>query len=141
MPEINTLYIDELSSTSVELAILTPLIERTISIQIVSTASDAKAQPAAIKNVFKILLSFDLNATTIEKSIIERNIKNSTITKTTKRIRTKTIEKLPEMAEETKSFSMLINPGPAYEIKSETTKVAKAASISINAVKYFELIS
>ena len=118
-----------------------PFIARTTSMQTTSTASDANAQPIEIKNVFKILLSFDLNAITIEKSMIEINIKNSIITKITKSTITKTVEKLPETAVEIKSFKLSIKFGPANKMIRETTSVAKPAQISIIAVKYFELIS
>ena len=118
-----------------------PLIERTVNIIINKTKSDANAKPTVKKNVFKMRLSLDLKAITIEKSIIEINIINSTITKITKRI--------SESVSETGSVTMLENKrvkiffrfGPAYIIKIETTNIAKPASISIVAVKYFELMS
>ena len=73
--------------------------------------------------------------------MIERNIKNSMITKTIKRKITNSNEKFPVIAVEIKSFKMLVNPGRAYMIKIDKMIVANPASISINAVKYFESIS
>ena len=57
---INTQYIAEGDKTRFELVILMPLINSAINMQIARTARVAKAQPAAIKNVFILLLSFDL---------------------------------------------------------------------------------
>ena len=57
---INTLYIVEEDKMRFELVILMPLIDNTINMQIARTASVENAQPAANKNVFSILLSFDL---------------------------------------------------------------------------------
>lgn len=138
---IITLYIAEDDKTRFELVIFIPLINSTINMQIARIARATNAQAAAIKNVFNFLPSFDLYATTIEKLMIERNIKNSTMTKMIKREITKINEKFPVMTVEIKSFKTSVNPGRAYMIKIETMIVANPASISINAVKYFELIS
>ena len=73
--------------------------------------------------------------------MIERNIKNSTMTKMIKREITKINEKFPVITVEIKSFKTSVNPGRAYMIKIETMIVANAASISINAVKNLELIN
>ena len=118
-----------------------PFIDNTMSMTANKTRSDANAKPTVSKNVFKTRLSFDLKAMMIEKSIIEINIKNSTITKTTKRTNDRTSEILSATIVESKSVKMLVRFGPAYIIKIEITKVAKPADISIIAVKYFELMS
>ena len=139
--EINTLYIAVLDKTSTELVIFMSLINKTMSMQIVRTISDANEQAIAIKKVFKMRLSLDLNATTIEKFMIERNIKNSTITKITNKASVNIIEIFPVNAVDNKSFKTFINPGFAYIIKIETIRLANAITISINAVKNFEFMS
>ena len=139
--EINTLYIAVLDKTSTELVIFMSLINKTMSMQIVRTISDANEQAIAIKKVFKMRLSLDLNATTIEKFMIERNIKNSTITKITNKASVNIIEIFPVNAVDNKSFKTFINPGFAYIIKIETIRLANAITISISAVKNFEFMS
>ena len=63
------------------------------------------------------------------------------ITKTIKRKMININEKFPVIAVEINSFKMFVNPGRAYMIKIDKMIVANPASISINAVKYFELIN
>lgn len=118
-----------------------PCIERMISIIIKRTRPDAKAQPIEIKNDLKIRLSLDLKPITIEKSIIEINIKNSTITRVTTSVRANPSETFSVTRVESKSLAVFMKLGPAYIIKSEITKLANPVTISINAVKYFELMS
>ena len=118
-----------------------PCIERIISIIIKRTRPDANAQPTEIKNDLKIRLSLDLKPITIEKSIIEINIKNSTITRVTTSVRANPSETFSVTRVESKSLAVFMKLGPAYIIKSEITKLAKAQSISIKNVKYFEFIS
>lgn len=126
---------------SVVLERLIPLSNRTIIIIIAKTARDAKAMAAVIKNDFKILWSFALCPTTIPKKIIERNIKNSTIINAMKSVNIKPTEKLPEIRLEIKNFIVSKNVGEMYIINIETIKQANPQSISINAVRYFELMS
>ena len=118
-----------------------PFIDKTIIITTRSNDSAAKAQPTAIKNDFKIRFSFDLKPIIIEKSIIEINIKNSTITKTANSVKDKPIETFPVTSVVSKNLIVVVKFGPAYIIKSEVIKQAKAIDISIRAVKYFEFIS
>ena len=58
-------------NTRFELDKLMPLIAKTITIMIASMVIEAKAIAIVIKNVFKTRCSFDLQATTIEKKIID----------------------------------------------------------------------
>lgn len=125
----------------VELVNFMPLIERMINIIAKRTKPDAKAQPIVIKNVLRIRLSLDLKPKTIEKSIIEINIKNSTITRVIRSVRDKLIETFSVTIDENISLRVFIKFGPTYIIKIETIKLANPVIISIIAVKYFELIS
>lgn len=118
-----------------------PFIERMISIIAKRTKPDANAQPTEIKNDLKIRLSLDLKPITIEKSMIEINIKNSTITRVTTSVRDKPSETFSVTRDESKRFAVFMKLGPAYIIKSEITKLAKPVTISIKAVKYFEFMS
>ena len=80
MPVIITLKNAELDSTIVGTDKSTLFISSTITIAIESIVRDAKDIAAVIKNVFNTLFSLDLYAIIIEKNIMDRNIKNSTIT-------------------------------------------------------------
>ena len=125
----------------VELVNCIPFIERMISIIAKRTKPAAKEQPMVIKNDFKILLSLDLKPITIAKSIIEINIKQSTITSVIISVSDRPSEIFSVTSDEIKSLAVFMKLGPAYIIKSEITKLAKAQSISIKNVKYFEFIS
>ena len=120
---------------------LTPLIKRTITMTIDSNASDANAIPAVIKKDFKILWSFDLYPITIPKKMIDKYIKNSTITRIMKSVSTKPTENLPLTTVDIKSFIVSKNVGEINIIKIEIITQAKPQSISIKVVKYFELMS
>ena len=118
-----------------------PLIERMISIIDKRISPDAKEQATEIKNDLKIRLSLDLKPITIEKSIIEINIKNSTITRITNNVNDNPIEIFSVTSVENKNLIVAVKFGPTYIIKSEITKLANPVKISINAVIYFEFMS
>jgi hypothetical protein len=73
--------------------------------------------------------------------MIEINIKNSTITRMTNNVNVKRVETFSVTIEEIKRLNVAVKFGPAYIIKSEIIKQAKLVTISIKAVKYFELMS
>ena len=120
---------------------LIPFIDKTINIITRRVKAEAIEQPIVIKNDFKILLSLDLKPIMIEKSMIEINIKNSTITRMTNNVNVKRVETFSVTIEEIKRLNVAVKLGPAYIIKSEIIKQVKLVTISIKAVKYFELIS
>ena len=73
--------------------------------------------------------------------MIDRNIKNSMITRTINSVSVSPSEKLPFITVERKNFIESKNVGETNIIKIEITMQAKPQSISINAVKYFEFNS
>ena len=75
---------------------------------------------------------------TIPKKIIERNIKNSTITSTMNSVKVKPTEKLPVKTDESKNPIVSKNVGETNMIKIDIIKHANPQSISVNAVIYFE---
>ena len=136
-----TLIIALFENTKIELDKLIPLITKTITIMIESMVIEANAIAIVIKNVFKTRCSFDLYATTIEKKIIDKNIKNSIMIRTMNKVKIKTSEKFPDIRLERKIFKVSKNVGETNIIKIEIIRQAKAQRISIRLVKYFELIS
>lgn len=141
MAETSTLTNAELESTSEVVVNLIPLMVKITSKHIKSTMIAANDEHTMIKKVFNIFLSLDLNPIMIEKSMIEINIKNSTITSVTKPISVPTTEISPVMMVDNTSFIAGMKFGPAYIIKIEAIIDANPATISMIAVKYFELIS
>ena len=97
---INTLINTWFGRISVEDDRLKPLIERTIIMIIDRIVNDANDIKAVIKKAFNTLCSLDLYAVTIAKKIIDINIKNSTMTRTMNRDKTKPTLKVPETAVE-----------------------------------------
>ena len=130
-----------LESVRVEAERFTPFIARIAIMQIDRAARDIIENTAVNKNDLRILFSLDWYAKTIEKYMIEMNIKNSTTTKITNNARTRNVENFPEIIVESKSFSVSNIECEPYMIKSEITRQAKLEVISIIAVKYFEFIN
>lgn len=140
MPVVNILINAVLERANVDTERLTPLIKSTIIIKIDKTVIATKASAAVIKKALRNLFSFVLFANTIEKQIIEINIKNSTITKIIKSKRMQNKENSPTTTVEINSFNVEKNVGDANIINKETTMLAKPKSISINEVKNFDVI-
>ena len=78
---------------------------------------------------------------TIPKKIIDKNIKNSTITRRINNAITRPILKLPIITVDSKSLRESKNVGETNKIKIDVIKLVNPQSISIKAVIYFELIS
>ena len=117
----------------------TPLIARTIIKNIESTELDAHANPAVYKNVFNVFFSLDLLARIIEKKIIDKNIRNSTIISIINKAINKATENSPIIIVDNKSFKVSKNVGEINIISRDTTMVIKPSKVSISAVIYFEL--
>ena len=141
MPVIIMLISAEFDRINVDVVSFMPLIERMMIMISESTINDAKAIAVVIKNAFKILCSFDLYAKTMLKYMIERNIKNSTITRIINNVSNNPTEKFPATRVESIIFMFVKNVGEAKIIKIETIKLANPQSNSIIPVKYLELIS
>ena len=106
MAETSTLINAEPEITSEVVVSFTPFMLKTIRRQIKSTVIAANDMPNVIKNVFKIFLSFALKPIMIEKSIIEINIKNSTIISATIPTSASATENSPVMTVDNKSFNV-----------------------------------
>ena len=141
MPVITIDKIVGLDKTRIDDVNLTPLISKTAIKIIDRNISEAKAITAEIINDFKILCSFCLYPIIIPKKIIDKNIKNSTITRIMNSVRRSPSEKFPVTTDDRNNFNVSKNVGEIYIIIIETSKHANPEDTSIIAVKYFELIS
>ena len=138
MPEISTLTKAAFESTSDDAESLTSLTTKTITSTTASAINAANDIAIVIKKALNALRSFCLYATTIEKYMIERYIKNSTIIKNTISVIDNPSENSPTTIVEMSIVKIFLKSGDANIITSEITKTAKLATISISAVKNFE---
>ena len=95
-----------LDNTRVDDVRLTLFISSTITITIVRIVSDAKDEIVAIKNVLRSLFSLDLYAKTIEKNIIDKNIKNSTTTNIINKVMARITENSPDIIIDKNNFKV-----------------------------------
>ena len=130
-----------LGSINIELKRFTLFKDKTITIAIANAVKQAKDINATIKNVFKTLFSLALYPMTIEKKIIEINIKNSTITNKINNSNVNPTEILPDttIVINNPKFSNIF--GDAKVINNETIIHTNPKVISIIAVKNFEVIN
>ena len=124
--------------TIIELERLTSLIAKTTTMAIAKTVKAMNDIIAVIKNDFKTFFSLALYASVIEKKMIEINIKNSTITSKTKRLKTQNKENSPIIIVERNNLMVEKKVFEANLIKRETTTQIKPKIISMSAVKNFE---
>lgn len=116
------------------------LISRTHIINIDKIVIDTHDIKAVIRNVFNTFLSLDLYPITIEKKIIDINIKNSTTTSNIKSVKTQNKENSPTITVDNNNLSVVKNVGDENIISREITRQMNPNIISIIAVKNFDVI-